>query len=125
MQGIEDFLLWVAHDFDTPRYLFHTKLQAVFWSIADLVLIFAFLKIIDRLKKKTGDRGVYKRFWLLYFSALLKIFLFFLKKPTIFLSLDYMICGLQYAILLYTVIADWKTIMRLPQYYQNIRSQPL
>jgi hypothetical protein len=69
-----------------------------------------------------GGRRVYKRFWLLYFTALLKIFLFFFKNPNIFLSLDFCICGLQYAILLYTVIADWKTIMRLPQYYQNIGS---
>ena len=122
MQGIENFLLWLAHDFDTPRYMFHTKVQAIFWSIADVVLIFAFLKIIDRTKKKLGDRGIHIRFWLLYFSALLKILPFFFKTPEIFVSLDFFICGLQYSILLYTVIADWKTLMRLPQHYQNIGS---
>ena len=118
MQGIEDFLLWLAHNFDTPRFMFHTKIQAIFWSVADVVLIFAFLKIIDRVKKEMGGPRVHVRFWLLYFSALLKIALFFFKNPNIFLSVDYIICGLQYAILLYTVIADWKTIMRLPQHYQ-------
>ena len=122
MQDIENFLLWLAHDFDTPRYMFHMKVQAIFWSIADVVLIFAFLKIIDRLKKKTGDQGIYKRFWLLYFSALIKILPFFFQTPEIFVSLDFFICGLQYSILLYTVIADWKTLMKLPQHYQNIGS---
>jgi hypothetical protein len=119
MRVIENFFLWLAHDFDTPRYMFHTKLQAIFWSVADLVLIFAFLKIVDELKKKKMKKGIHKRFWLLYFSAALKIVPFFYETPEMFISLDFFICSLQYAILVYTIIADRKIIMALPKYFHS------
>lgn len=119
MQVIKNFFLWLAHDFDTPRYMFHTKVQAIFWSMADLVLIFAFLKIVHRLKKKKVEKGIRKRFWLLYFTAALKVVPFFYETPEMFISLDFFICSLQYAILVYTIIADRKTLMALPQYFRS------
>ena len=122
MQVIENALLWLVQNFDTSRYMFHTKLQAFVWSLADVVLIFAFLKIIDRIKRKESNKGITKRFWFLYFSAGLKIIPFFFRTPEIFISLDFFICGLQYAILVYTIIADRKVLMALPQHCRYIGS---
>jgi len=121
MKVIENALLWLVGNFDTPRYMFYTRLQASLWSLADVVLIFAFLKIIDRIKRKQGDKGITKRYWVLYLTAGLKIIPFFFRTPEIFVSLDFFICGLQYAILVYTIFFDWKVLMALPQHYRYIR----
>ncbi|MBN1849361.1 MAG: hypothetical protein JW932_12325 [Deltaproteobacteria bacterium] len=120
MQVIENALLWLVQHFNTPRYMFHTKLQALVWSLADIVLVFAFLKIIDRMKRKEGRKGITVRFWFLYCTAGLKIIPFFFGTPEMFISLDFLICGLQYAILVYTIIVDRKTLMALPQHCRNI-----
>lgn len=119
MQAGDNLFLWLVRNFGTDRYMWHTKIQAICWSVADVVLIFFFLKIVDQLKARHGEKPIRYRYGWLWATATLKVIPFFFNTPETFISLDFLICALQYAILLCTVIMDYKLLKRLPEWFSQ------
>lgn len=121
MAVFESAFLWLALNFQTARYMWHTRLQAFWWSVADVLLILAFLKIVDLLKRESGAGGIRYRYWWLWATAALKAAPFFFNTPDAFISLDFFICGLQYGILVYTIVVDYRLLLKLPGWFDLSR----
>ena len=86
--------------------MFYSKLQGLLWSAADIVLILALLKMADWVRRETGDRKIRIRYVLLLLSALCTPLLVFSRTPKEFFYLEAVICGIQFLILIYTVLAE-------------------
>jgi hypothetical protein len=111
--GWENIFLQAAEGFTPGTYMALTKVQAAAWSLADVVLVWAFLRIVDLLKRRRGKQGIKWRFYMLYGTAFLLIPVFFLDRPEVFIPADFVVTGLQYALLAYTIVADYRELSSL------------
>lgn len=109
---MELMLQWVSNHFTIKHYLTATKMLGMLWSIADIVLVYYFLKIAELSTTNTSNGKIKYRYWLLWLSAVLTPFLLFAQTKNQYFILDSIVCGLQYLILLYTLIFSGKTMMR-------------
>ena len=111
MKALDAIFLWIGSNFKMEIYLVVTKIQGILWSIADIVLIFFFLKITDFIRSKTQKEGQVWGYMLLWLSALLTPFLLITKTSRQFFLLESIICGIQYSLLLYTLIVERKRMI--------------
>ena len=111
MKLIETIFVWVAANFTTEVYMISTKIQGILWSIADIVLVFVFLKIADLVRVRTQKKKIRWRYFSLWFSAVLTPILIFTQTPKQVILLESVICGTQFSILIYTVIVERKGMM--------------
>lgn len=111
MKGLEAIFLWIGTHFTPEAYMFYSKLQGLLWSAADIVLILALLKIADWARRRREDRKIRVRYVLLLFSAVLTPLLLFSRTPKEFFRLESIICGVQFLILIYTVIVERKGML--------------
>jgi TRAP-type C4-dicarboxylate transport system permease large subunit len=115
--GIEKVFLWIGAEFTGNVYLSASKFQGILWSLADIVLIYAFLRIVDFARANFQRKRVVFRYVFLALSALLTPFLIVSETPKAFFSLECIICGVQFSILLYSAVAERK---RLFQTFKDI-----
>jgi hypothetical protein len=108
MTLIQEILLWIGNHFHTDVYMVYTKIQGLLWSLADIALVFFLLKIADHARALHQKQRIVWRYRLLWFSALITPGLLLMKTPNQFLLLECLICGTQFAILVFTVIAERK-----------------
>ncbi|MEW6667257.1 MAG: hypothetical protein AB1512_18800 [Thermodesulfobacteriota bacterium] len=113
MNIVEQIFLWIGRNFTTESYMFHSKIQVILWSAADIILVLALLKIVTLGRRKAGLKGPLARYVLLFLTAVLTPLLLFSRTPREFLLLECIICGGQFLILLYTVIFERKTLLDL------------
>jgi len=111
MKILEDMFLWIGSNFTPEAYLFYTKLQGLLWSGADIMLVFMLLRISDFVGERSRRGKIRFRYFFLGASVILTPLLLFTRTRREFFVLESVICGLQFAILLYTVIAERKGLM--------------
>ncbi len=111
MNAFKTLLLWVGTGFTTEIYMISTKIQGIAWSIADIVLVFILLKIVDLVRQSSGKKRIFYRYLLLLVSAVLTPSLLFTQTARQIFILESIICGMQFAILVYTVIAERKDLL--------------
>lgn len=113
MDTIETMFLWIGSNFNAALYLLTSKVQAVLWSAADVVLVLAVLKIADLARTREGLGRLTVLYWLLWGSALLTPLLPVAATPRQFFTLECVICGSQFMILLYVALTEKKRILDL------------
>ena len=97
----------LASGFTEQVYLSFTKAQGILWSLADITLVFAFLKIAGLAREKRDEKKIRFRYLFLGISACLTPLLLVCTTSRGFFLLECIICGTQFAILLYSLIAEW------------------
>lgn len=110
---LDPFFLWIARHFHPEAYLISSKIQGLLWSAADVVLVAAVLKIAGLARRGKGRRRILVRYILLAGSALLTPLLLFTRTPRDFFLLECLICGSQFAILIYTAVLERSGILDL------------
>lgn len=111
MKGLETIFLWIGTHFTPEAYMFYSKLHGLLWSAADVVLILALLKIADWARRRREGKRIRVRYILVLFSALLTPLLLFSRTPKEFFRLECVICGIQFLILIYTVMVERKGVL--------------
>ncbi len=111
MESIDAIFLHIGSGFSRDAYFLLTKIQGILWSIANTVIVFYFLKITDLIRMHNHRKQIRYRYYFLLVSAILSLFLLFTENGTIFFTLEAAIYGIQYTILLYTMILERKELM--------------
>ena len=106
MDLLDPAFLWIADHFTPGAYLVSTKVQGLIWSAADLLLVFAFLRIADVLRAVEGTPSIRWRYLFLAVTALLTPLLVFARSSRGILLLESLICGVQFLILVATLILE-------------------
>jgi len=106
MGFLEDALYWISTHFTADTYLVSTKVQGLLWSAADIVLVLVLLRIADLLRRRASTPPIRWRYVLLGLTALLTPLLAWASSPARFLMLESVICGIQFLLLVYTLIAE-------------------
>jgi hypothetical protein len=119
MEPIDTILLHIGSGFSRDTYFLFTKIQGILWSIANTVLVFYFLKITELIRMHNHMKQIRYRYYFLLVSAILSLFLLFAKNGTVFFALEAAIYGIQYTILLYTLVLERKALMN---YFREIVS---
>jgi hypothetical protein len=110
---VEQTILWISRNFTSESYLFHSKVQGILWSAADILLVLALLKIVDLGRRREGLKGPWVRYVLLGLSAVITPLLLFARTPGEFFRLESLICGGQFVILLYTALFERSRLLDL------------
>jgi len=113
MEILDPVFLWIASRFTAGVYLTSTKVQGLVWSGADLVLVFIFLRIASLLRAQEGARPIRWRYLLLAATALATPLLAFAETPRQVLLLESAVCGLQFLVLLHTLVRERGRFMSL------------
>jgi len=112
MTSIETLFLKIAEGFSPTEYLLWTKIQVVAWSAADIALVFAVLRIIGLARAHAGKRCIRARYVLLAISAGLTPLVFVLESSQQIFRLEAAVVGLQFAILIYSIIVDRRPALK-------------
>ncbi|MFH0843918.1 MAG: hypothetical protein ABIG67_01675 [Pseudomonadota bacterium] len=107
---MDSLLLWIGTYFTEETYMFYTKIQGMIWSMADFLLIFFILKIIDLVRANEGKGKIFFRYLFLWSSAVLTPLLILPQTKDGFFLLESIICGIQFSILVYTVMVERKRV---------------
>jgi hypothetical protein len=108
---MQALLQWASANFTVEIHMTTTKIQGILWSAADIALVYYFLKIAVVCAAATASVRMTRRLWLLWLSAFLTPFLLFTKTQDQYFILDSIICGIQYLLLLYTLLRSGKDMM--------------
>ena len=108
---MDEVFLAIGSDFTAEAYMFSTKCQGVLWSLADVVLVVAALRIADLARAHVHKRKILFRYLLLWISAALVPFLLFTETKEQFFVLESFICGMQFVILVYTALLERKGVL--------------
>ena len=108
METLTDILIRVGNYFTDDLYFTTTKIQGIFWSLADIAIAWYMLKIADIIRKRIGKRKISRRYYFLFLSAILTIFLPVMKTRKYYFILESAIFAIQYLLFMYTVVAERK-----------------
>ncbi len=111
MEILTNMLLWVGSHFSHEVYYATTKIQGIFWSLADIAIAWYMLKIADFIRNRTGRPKIIWRYYLLLLSAILTPVLLVLKTAKHFFILEAVIFAIQYLLLMYSVFAERKGVL--------------
>ena len=106
MNPLTNLLIWIGNHFTTTAYMASTKIQGLVWSTADILLIFILLKIAGHIRELTGRKPITWRYYLLWITAVLTPAILFAKSPNQILVFESIICGTQFAVLVFTVVRE-------------------
>jgi hypothetical protein len=112
MNDLNSLFIWIDANFTAGLYMLSTQIQGIIWSLADIVLVYMLLKIADLIRKKTGKKPIRLRYYILYVTALLTPGLFIARTPQQIFMLEALVCGIQFCLLIYTVVVDRKDAIR-------------
>jgi uncharacterized membrane protein len=107
----EDLFIYLARNFVKGEYIKLTVFQGLLWSAADIFLVFCLLRVRDVVQSSGSQASARLRYILLGFSALLTPLLFFCRQSGTFFFMESVIFGLQYGILIYTLVRDSSSIL--------------
>ena len=106
MEIFDPAFLWIATHFTAGLYLTSTKAQGLIWSGADVVLVFILLRIASLLRAREEARPIRWRYGLLAATALATPLLVFAGTSRQILLLESAVCGVQFLLLLYTLVRE-------------------
>ncbi len=124
MTPVENLFLWIGSNFDRALYLWTSKIQAVCWSVADIALVLAVLKIADLARRRVGLGRQTLLYLLLLATAILTPFLVLAKTPRQFFLLECVICGCQFLILLYVALTERNHVLELFLSHKPVGADP-
>ena len=113
MTLIDTLFLRIAEGFSPSEYIFWTKIQIVAWSAADIALVFAVLRIAGLARAHAGMQRIRARYVLLAVTAGLTPIVLVLETSQQIFRLEAAVVGLQFAILIYSIIVDRQQVLRL------------
>ncbi len=113
MDILSQALMWIGTHFTAEAYLTSTKAQGLLWSAADIVLVFAFLRIADVLRAREGVASIRWRYIILAGTALLTPLLALAATSRQILVLESVICGTQFLLLIITLFLERKRFLDL------------
>ena len=113
MTPVENLFLWIGSNFDRSIYLSTSKIQAVCWSVADIALVLAVLKIADLARRRFALGRVMPLYLLLLGTAVITPLLVLAQTPWQFFVLECVICGCQFLILLYVALTERNRVLEL------------
>jgi hypothetical protein len=118
LDPLYEFLL-VWH---TPA-VFHrlSQIQGVLWTAADLVLVWAALKLASTLRAREGQRPPRVRWALWWLSLAASPLLPLAGTRFQFFLAESLVAGVHYMVLVYTVAAERKRMVRLIEDYKSRR----
>ncbi len=111
--SMDTLFLRIAEGFSPTEYIFWTKIQLVAWSAADIALVFAVLRIVGLARAHAGNQRIRVRYVLLAASAGLTSVVLVLESSQQIFRLEAAVVGLQFAILIYSIIVDRQPVLRL------------
>ncbi|MBW1899501.1 MAG: hypothetical protein JRI61_10635 [Deltaproteobacteria bacterium] len=111
MEILTDTLIWIGSHFSYEVYHTTTKVQGIFWSLADIAIIWYMLKIADFIRNHTGESKITWRYYLLLITAVLTPVLLVMKTAKHFFILEAVIFAIQYLLLMYSVIAEKNRVL--------------
>lgn len=111
MEFIDTILLNIGSDFGRNAYMILTKIQGILWSIANTAIVFFFLKITGLVRMQYHRKTIRFRYFFLLVTVILSPFLLVTDSKTVFFTLEAAIYGIQYTILLYTLVMERKALM--------------
>jgi len=112
MEILTNTLLWVGNHFSHEVYYTTTKVQGIFWSLADIAIVWYMLRIADLIRNRTGRPKITWRYYLLLLSAILTPLLLAIKNANHFFILEAVIFAIQYLLLMYSVLAERKDVLQ-------------
>ena len=105
---MEMVFLEIGKSFSTEAYMLTTKVQGILWSISDIIIIYVMLKIVSLIREQNQKKKILLRYIFLWLSAILVPFLVFTITPKQFFILESIIFGLQFSVLIYSVLTETK-----------------
>ena len=108
----DSIFYWLAINFTGERYIFYTTNQGIIWSLADIILVLALLLIADSIRRVQERKRIKIRYGLLAFTALTTPLLLFAQTPARIFYIESIVCGLQFLILVFTLITDSRSAVR-------------
>jgi hypothetical protein len=108
---MDALFLRIAEGFSPTEYIFWTKIQIVAWSAADIALVLAVLSIIAIARAHAGKQRIGIRYILLAISAGLTPVVLVLESSQQIFRLEAAVVGLQFAILIYSIIVDRQPVI--------------
>jgi hypothetical protein len=109
---IERVFWEIGKNFSTEAYVLTTKIQGILWSVSDIIIIYFMLKIASLIREKNRKKKIFVRYVFLWLSAILVPFLVFTTTPKQFFILESVIFGLQFAVIIYSVITETKDALK-------------
>ena len=122
MEFITHLFMWVGRHFTTETYMVLTKAQGMVWSMADIALVYAFLKISDFIRSLVGQKNIRYRYYLLYFTAVLTPLILATENPRQLYLLEALVCGIQFAVLVLTLVIERKGLKGLMKKFKVMGS---
>ena len=119
MDYIDSIFIKIGANFGRDSYYLLTKIQGILWSIANTLLVFYFLKIVGIIRMKNYRKRIRVRYYFLGVTAILSPFLLVTRTGYMFFYLEAAIYGIQYAILLYTLVLERRALLN---YFREIVS---
>lgn len=116
---MKHLLLGISRTFDYHAYMRLTRIQAIFWSLADIIMILVFLRIVELLLRKKGGRLSVWRYFFLLISALMTPMLLKAGSSRSFLLTEAAIFTIQYLLLIYTLIRDGRSVLDILILYRS------
>ena len=117
---MQELLIFVKDHFSMEIYMLSTRTQGIIWSIADVILILFILKTVNLVRNSINRKKIRIRYFLLFVSLLLTPMLLYVESSNSFLHIESIICGIQFLILLYTILYDRKVILEFLVIYNII-----
>ncbi len=109
---MEKVLIYINQNFSYEIYILSTKIQGLIWTIADIILVFCVLKIINIARSSLNKEPTIFRYALLIISIALVPLLILTRSSDEFFRVESFLCGIQFLILIYTVLYDRKSFIR-------------
>jgi hypothetical protein len=110
---MDSLFLRIGYGFGPADYLFWTKMQLAAWSIADVALVFAVLRIIDIARSQVGKRRITIRYVFLAISAGLTLLAFVAETSGQIFAVEAVVIGMQFMILIYSIAVDRRAVLAL------------
>ncbi len=104
-------MLWVGSHFSHEVYYTTTKVQGIFWSLADIIIAWYMIRIAAFIRNRSGRPKIIWRYYFLLLSAILTPFLLVMKTSRHFFILEAVIFAIQYLLLIYSVVAERKVVL--------------
>ena len=114
---MDDFFLWLAHNFDHNLFLKSTIVQGFFWSIADFCVVFGFLRLASFVRNRLGMKRTVFRYILFWIAAILNPYFLFYKTGK---SHDMLILSIFF-LMIYAALVD---SLRMLAFIRQILSNP-
>lgn len=102
MRFAEEFLVRVIVLSSGSHYLSTIIWQVIGWTIADIVIVFGFLKIADIINESKGKRKATIRYFILSLSIVVMFGFIFYHSEVMFTYISLGTAGTHYLIIIYT-----------------------